>query len=788
MWSALTRAARILSRRPIFAAVSILALALGIGLNTACYSLVRAVLLKPLPYSDPARLTYIWETHPRFPVMAVAYPDYLDWKRATALEGIAAYTIQTMNRGILLGQGTPVPVQAVMASHELFPLLGIRPLLGRALSSADEREKGSVAVISEKLWRTRFGANPAVIGQAIRLEQSVLTVVGVVEDRYAFPAWADLWMPLSLLEPQLQSSRKFHTVEVVARLKPEISPATAQQELEQMMANLAAEHPGTNGNESATLVPLQAYLTDSVHDALLLVWGAVGLVLLIIAVNVAHLVLARTDGRARELAIRVALGATRRQIAHVLLTENLLLAVCGAAAGLGLAVLLLPAASNYAAARLPRFEPLTLDANIAAFSLLAAVATAILFSIPALWMAFRARITTTRGPLGRILIGVEIALAFLVLSGAGLLVRSFDRLLAVDPGFQTSELTAINVLLPRPAYDWDKSRLWFEQRLAPRVRSLPGVRAVANGNVLPLTLPGTDQVHRFATRFGVPGESYKEGAYPVAQIRWVSQDYFRAMGIPLRSGRLLTESDFNLPRYVISETLARRYFPGQDAAGKQLVLGVADPKQTPVEIVGVVADVRDLSLELPPEPVIYSLNTSMQFALLVDGTGVNTEAIAAAVRELEPDALIERAGPFREVIRESLTRRTFALQLMTGFAAIAALLAALGIFGVVSYTAGRRMKEFGLRMALGARPADVRRLILRETGIVVAAGLAAGAIGSYWLAPMGRSLLYGVEPSDPLAFTASAAGMLLTSMIAAWLPAWKAARLDPSAALREEEG
>jgi putative ABC transport system permease protein len=696
-----------------------------------------------------------------------------------------------MNRGILLGQGTPFPVQTAMASHELFPLLGIKPFVGRAFTAYEEHEKKRVAILSERLWRDHYGADPGIVGRSVRLEQTVFTVVGVVEDRWAFPAWADLWMPLSLLEPELPGTRKYHPLEVIARLRKEVSEGTAQEELRSLMGTLAEQFPATNGGESAMLIPMQNYLTGPLRGALLLVWAAVSLVLLMVSVNVAHLVLARTAGRERELAIRVALGATRAHIGRLLLTENLLLAACGGTAGVGLAALLMPAASRYASSQLPRFERLTLDSNIAAFSFFISLITMVIFCLPALWSSLRPSIrpameAARRTGIYRVLIVAEVALAFVVLGGAGLLMGSFERLMAVDPGFETSGRIVMQVILPQPAYDWDKSQRWFEQRLAPRMRSIPGVRSVANSNLLPLSLPNSDQIHRFATRFGVPGETYADGVFPVAQTRWVSEDYFRTMGIRLMRGRLLTEADRGLQRYVVNETLARRYFRGQDVVGKQIIFGVADPRQVAVQIVGVVKDVRDLSLELPPEPTIYSLNTSMQFALLVDGTGIKTEALVATVRELEPDAVVERAGSMEHVIGDSLARRRFSLTLMTAFGTIAVLLASLGVFGVVSYAAGRRVREFGLRMALGARPCDVRRLILAETAAIAAVGVIAGASLSQVLVPLSRSLLYDTQPWDPLAWVTSASVLFASSLIASWIPARRASRLDPSTALRSE--
>ncbi len=778
---------RSLSRNRGFAAAAILTIALGIGLNTAVYGLVRAVLLDPLPFRDPASLVYVWESNPQFRVMAVAAPDYRDWKKARSFESLAAYTIQTMNQGILFTGERPVRVQAVMASHELFPMLGASPVMGRAFSEEEERSAKPVALIGERLWRNEFQADPAILGRAVRLEQTVFTVIGVVSGRGAFPAWADFWMPLSFLERELEMSRKFHPLEVVGRLRPGLSEEVAGQELQSIMRSLAERYPATNGGESASVVPMQSYLVAPLRGALLLAWAAVGMVLLIVCVNVAHLVLARAAGRRRELAIRMALGATRRRIAGLLVTENAVLALLGGVLGIGLAASITPLAARHAAARVPLAGDIVFDSGIALFGCLLAFLSMILFCVPVLGQALRpAMESTARSRMGRVLVALEIAMAFVVLTGAALLVRSFGRLVAVDPGFETGGVVAIDVTLPRPAYDWEKSRQWFDQQLAPRLRAMPGVEAVATGNLMPLTLPGTDQIHRFATRFGVPGEIYSEGRYPIAQVRWGTEDYFRTLGIRLVRGRFLTEADRGQPRNLINETLARRYFPGQDPVGRQLVFGVADPKQSRAEIVGVVADVRDLSLELEPEPSIYSLGMSMNFALLVRGTGVQADAAAAAVRAAEPDAVTGRAGSLAAIERASLERRRLALLLIGSFAAIAALLAAIGIYGVVSYTTGRRVREIAVRMALGATGGRVRSMIVRETFRLAMAGLAAGAAIGLLLAPLAGPLLYEVPPYDPAAWAGAAILLLAMALLAVWVPASGAARLEPSTALRRE--
>lgn len=784
------RTLRILFRYPGFAAAAVASIALGIGLNTTVYSLVRMVLLQPLPYRDAERLVYVWETHARFTTMAVAAPDYQDWKQARSFERIAAYTIQTMNRGILLGEGEPLQVQAVMASHELLPMLGVQPLLGRLFTGEEDAGQKPVALLSERLWRSRFHADANIVGRTVRLEQTPFTVVGIIPGRTAFPAWADFWMPLSFLEPELRATRKFHPLEIAARLAPGVSVEGAQQEMQGIMRGLAERYPATNGGEGASVLPMQSYLVAPVRGALLLVWLAVALVLLIVCVNVAHLVLARATVRGRELAIRAALGASRWDLARVLIAENAVIAVLGGALGLALAALLTPIAARFANVYVPRGGEVAFDAGVLGYGLIAAVVCLALFCVPAIGSVLRASLRgafqSNRGVgMGRVLIAAEVALAFVVMAGALLVVRSFGKLMAVEPGFDANRVMAMNVTLPRPAYDWEGSQRLFDQQIAPRLRALPGVEFVGAGNVMPLTLPGADQIHRFATRFGLPGETYEEGRYPIAQARWGTEDYFRSLGIRLVSGRFLEEADRGKPRQMINETLAKRYFPDQDPVGKRILMGVTDSKPSAIEIVGVVSDVRDLNLELPPEPTLYSLALSMSFALLVRGD-VPAERVAAVVREAEPSAAIENAGSLAAILSRSLERRRASMWMLAAFAMLAALLAAVGIYGVVSYAVGRRVREFGVRLALGARPREVLGLILKETVTLAVSGLAAGALLCAALAPMAEALLFGVAPYDPVAWGAGALVLLGAGVAAAWIPARRAAGLDPAACLRSE--
>jgi predicted permease len=770
-------AVRSLRRRPAFAFAAILTVALGVGANTALFGVIYSVLIQPLPFRDPGKLVRIWETHPALPQLQVTAPDFRDWRnQARSFDAMAAHTLSAMNTATLLGQGEPEIVHGAMATSNLFPTMGVQPIVGRNFSDAEERAKQPVAVISESLWRRKFAADPAIAGKQIRLDKESFTVVGVVSQRQSFPEWADFWMPLSLLEPDLQDRRKYHPLEVMARLKPGVTVEQAQGEIQSIAHNLSQSYPDTNQTIGAYVIPLAREMTRDVRPSLLLAWAAVGLVLLMACANLAHLFMARILERRDELAIREALGASSSRLIRQLLTESLLLAIIGGAIGLVIAI---------GASRVLPFQPSMWQAPVWLYTIGISLVAAILFGLPSCWHVLRDRnrlapssrsIARGRSRVGSVLLAGEIAMAFLVLAGAALLARNLAALLSEPPGFQAERVLEIPNL-PLGGH-WDK--------LAPALRGLPGVQQVAAVNSAPMSL-GSSEHSRFATRFGIQGRVFDSGSFPVAQIRWGTPEYLRVLGIPLRRGRWLTESEADQDRVLINETLARRFFPNQDPVGQHLILGVMDPKQFPNEIAGVVGDVRDLGLDQEVEPTFYSVSTSPVMTLLVK-TGADPLQFATAVREaiqsVDPGIPISKIQPLAQNVADSLARRRFALTLLGIFGAMAALLTAAGVYGLLAYSVNSRLREFGVRSAVGASRWDLVAMILGEAATLMAPGLAAGLILALAFSSVMKSFVYRVSPLDPWSLASAAGFLVLLTLISAWIPARRASAVDLATALR----
>ena len=766
---------RSLRRRPAFALAAILTIALGVGANTALFAVIYTVLLQPLPFRDPGKLVRIWETHPALPQLQVTAPDFRDWRSQThSFDALAAHTLSAMNTATLLGQGQPEMVHGTMATSNLFPTMGIQPILGRNFSDAEERARQQVAVISESLWRGKFAADPAIVGRQIRLDKQSFTVVGVLSQRQGFPEWADFWMPMSLLEPDLQNRRKFHPLEVVARLKPGVTVEQAQSEIQSIARRLAQTYPETNATVGAYVILLAREMTRDVRPSLLLAWAAVGLVLLMACANLAHLFLARMLERREEMAIREALGAGSGHLIRQVLTESLLLAGVGGAASVVLAV----GARQILGSG--EFQgPVWLYA--AAISIVAGV----LFGLPACWHVLRERRSLTastrsvvsgRSRLGFLLLAGQVAMAFLVLAGAALLARNFAALLQEKPGFESAHVLEIpNLPL---GGNWD--------RLRAALGRLPGVQDVAAVNSAPMSL-GPSEHSRFATRFGIQGRTFDSGSFPVAQIRWSTPDYFRALGIPLRSGRWLTDSAADQDRILINETLARRFFANQNPVGQHLILGVMDPKQNSSEIVGVVGDVRDLGPDQEIDPMFYTISTSPVMTLLIQTESDPMQfapAVRAAIQAVDPEMPISKIQPLAQNLTDSLARRRYALTLLGIFGALGALLTAAGVYGLLAYSVNARVREFGVRGALGATRRDLVAMILREAAILLAPGLAGGMVLALAFSSVMKSFVYRLSPLDPWSLASAAVFLFLLTMLSAWIPARRAAAVDPAHALR----
>jgi predicted permease len=785
-------AMRSLWRRPVFALSAIFTLALGVGANTAMFGIIHSVLLEPLPFRDPGRLMQIWETHPALPQLQVTAPDFRDFRdRSSSFQQMAAYTLSAMNTATLLGQGEPAVVHATMAGSNLFAAMGIEPMAGRAFTDTEERSHQKVALLSESLWRRKFGANPAVIGRSVRLEKDAFTVVGIVPQRQAFPEWADLWIPLSLLEPELADRRKYHPLEVIARLRPGVAPEQAEHEIRAIARQLAQAYPDTNATVGAYAIPLAQEATAGVRPALLLAWAAVGLVLLMACANVAHLFLARSMERHGEMAIRAALGAGPWQLIRSSLSEALPIAAIGGAAGIAAAALSVRLAGNW----IPRFVWPGFTAPVGLFAIAITAMAVVLFGLPAAWQAARSRarflaggrsVVRGRSPLGAALIAGEVALALLVLDGVALLTRNFAALLRTDPGFRAERVWTVPNLPLRA--DWDQAAAFFRTQLRPALLRVPGVVDVAAANTAPLSLAPTEH-SRFATRFGIQGRVFDSGSYPVAQNRWITPEYFRVLGIPLRQGRWLTENDRNRNYVMVNGTLARRFFPQGDAVGKQILLGVMDPKPVSSEIVGVVGDVHEMGLDQEVEPTLYGVNTGPVATLLVKTASASPEAarvLRDAIHAVDSDIPVTRIQPLAQNVADSLARRKLALVLLAIFGGMAAFLTAAGVYGLMAHSVSARLREFGVRAALGAAPLQLVGLILREALLLTVPGVAAGAILVLSCTRLMQSFVYRISPADPISMACDAAFVLLLACLAAWHPASRAAATDPAVALRSE--
>ena len=793
---------RVLLRSPGFTLVSIAALALGIGANTAIFSVVNAVLLHPLPYSDPERLIALSETHPQIPKLEATIPDFLDWQSQNrSFDAVAAYTFKGFKDFVLTGMGEPEQLQGTLTTGNLFKLLGVSPAIGRTFAP-DEEKAGHdhVALISHGLWQRRFGSDSNVAGKTIQLNGESFSIIGVMGDKQ-FPLGADVWIPLSTISPENTATRKFHTVAVIGRLKPETTLQAATADIASINEQLQRDYPATNKRIGVSLEPFREQFVGNLRTALFVLLGSVGLVLLIACANIANLLLSRAATRSKETAIRTALGASRSRLIRQFLTESILLALAGSIGGLFLAVWAIPlirsAMPDVTAIQFPGMDQFGVDLRVLSFTLIIGLVTGVLFGIVPAFQASKTDInenlkqegrnsaTATRKGARNVLIIAEVALALVVLAGAGLLLRTFQHLMHVDPGFRTDHLLTVQLALPDSKYSTPESLSGFYQQLFTRIHGLAGIKAIAAINAVPLT-PSHNQ-----TRFAVEGQPSPEaGQYPVAQIRGISPDYFEVMGIRLTSGRNITEADVrdvNNNSFVINQTLARQFFPGEDPVGKKLLLGVLTPKPTQFRIIGVVADVKDLGVDAPVEPEIYSPGVGNNATILVR-TETDPNSLAAAVRKevlaVDNDQPVFQTRSIDEILSASLARRSFSAMLLSIFSLLALFLAAIGIYGVMAYSVTQRTREIGLRVALGARSGSILSMVLRQGMRPVLIGLASGLVGALLLTNMLSSLLYGVSANDPMTFAGVSALLSAISFLAICVPAIRACRIDPMAALR----
>jgi putative ABC transport system permease protein len=795
---------RVLCKGPGFTAVAILTLALGIGANTAVYSIVDAVLLRSLPFRDAGRLVAISETHPSIPEIGASGADFGDWQtQSHSFEGLAAYDTTSFAHATLMVHGEPQEIHGAIISHNLFPLLGIVPAMGRNfLSKEDELGSAPVVILSGEMWKTRFGADPNVLGQSLIINDRTYTIVGILRPGLRFPQDSDMWVPLGNLDKDDRTNRFYHPLFVIGRLGPKVSVSDARAEMDGIAVRLASVYPQTNHGFGVKVQPLLEKYVSGLRTALMVLWAAVGLVLLIACANVAGLLLARAASREGEMAVRRALGASRARLISQGLAESMLLGLLGGLFGLVLAGVTMPLLSasllGVTGAPILRLHEIRIDSRVLAATLGVSICSGILFGIlPAIRVSRGDASTVLRSgghtsPAARrilahrVAVAGEIALAFVVLISAGLLVRSLQQLIATSPGFRVDHLLTMRTSLENDKYSSRQAIVGFYQRLLPNLRALPGVEAVGTIDQTPLI--ANTGVTRFLVDGGMP---VRPGDYPVANFRQVSPGYFQTMEIPLLRGRALEESDLTRqdPVLVINSTLAEQFFPGQNPVGRKLLLGVATGKPIDIPIVGVVGDVRDLSIDSPAPAEMYFAGFA-EASTLVVRSQADPSSMAATVRNavlaVDPSQPVFELQTGRQLVDDSIARQRFAATLLGLFSALALILATGGIYGVTSYAVAERTREIGVRVALGAQPSDVLRLVVCQEMLAAVLGIAIGIAAAVVATRLLSSLLYRVATTDPVTYGGVCLALGGAAFFACYIPARRATRVDPMVALRYE--
>jgi predicted permease len=800
---------RTLANNPGFTAVAVLTLALGIGANTAIFSVVESVLLRPLPYPQPENLVQIWNTYlPQIPQIGLSPGDYADWREQNASFSEMGGYVQITQGFNLTGEGEPQRVLTSYATASLFPMLGVRVVAGRWFVPEEDRAGGApVVMLGHRLWQSRFGGDPGVIGRSITLDNQRYTVVGILPAGFQLLRWPDLWMPMGQFGDDL-TEHVHHGMSTIARLKPGVSLAQAQDEIERLHQRETEKYPDSHKHFGVLVQKLQDPAAEKLRSTLLLLFGAVGLVLLIACVNIANLLLVRNAAREREVAVRTALGASPWRLIRQLLTESTLLSMLGGAVGLLFAVGGLRALMAFVPADLGILHETGVNIWVLGFTIVVCLATGV---VCGLLPALRTLKTNLAGVLKQgskgasasghhrthnLLVVSEIAMALVPLIGAGLLLRSFQRVLEVDPGFRVDHILTMEIEQPALSLAQvsqlsqdeqiklaQKQSLQFEQ-IAGQIRALPGVKEASGIDDLPLS-----NEFRQASRFVIDGQpAVAAGARPIAQFRTVSLSYFSTLAIPLRSGRFFTEDDWKQQNTVINETMAHRYWPQGDALGKRINLCSLDPKPCWSTIIGIAGNVHQFGLDAEPTYDVYFTGGWTPF--LVIRTVSDPVSIAAAVIEVvhrvDSNLPVTHVTTMDGLLSDSVSPRRFSAVLIGIFAALALLLAAVGIYGVMSYTVSQRTQEIGVRMALGAQMGNVRRMILGHTLKLTLIGVGLGLAGAFVVARFLASLVFGVGTYDAATFLGVALLLIAVALAASYIPARRAMRVDPIVALRYE--
>ncbi|HSF22798.1 MAG TPA: ABC transporter permease [Blastocatellia bacterium] len=782
-----------------FTVAAIVALALGIGANTAIFSVVNAVLLRPLQFEQSDQLVMVWEKRMQLGRIrnVVSPPDFNDWRaQNNVFEDMAAFSGQGFN---LATSGEPERVQGAGVSPGLFSILRAQPRLGRLFGSDEDKPNSDpVVIISSGLWQRRFGSDPEIAGKTVKLNDKTYTIVGVMAADFIFPnRESEVWVPL-MLSPEDANNRGGHSLRVIARLRPAVTLQQARTEMDSIAAQLEQQYPTPNTGHGANVFPLYEEVVADVRPALLILLGAVAFVLLIACANVANLLFARSAARTREIAIRAALGARRSRIVRQLLTESVLLAVTGGIFGVLLALWGLDLLLAVGGDSIPRVKEIKLDVWALGFSLLISIATGLIFGlVPALQSskpdlndALKEGSRSAGGSIRRnktrsLFVIAEVAICLVLLIGAGLMIKSFARLLNVSPGFNPENVLAVNVALSGSSYRDGAGISNFYQQALERLSSLPGIQSAAGVTALPMSGGFGSRYFRIEGRPPQPaGQGFN------ANVNLTTPGYFKTMHIPLVDGRDFDERDvMKAPDAVIvNQEMARRYWPDENPIGQRLAVGDG-PWRT---VVGVVGDVKQSGLDIETRPEMFwpYYQTPVPFATFVVRTGGDPEAMTSAVRgamqEVDKDLPVYNIKTVADVISESVAPRRLNMLLLAIFASLALVLAAVGIYGVISYSVSQRTREIGIRMALGASHSNVLRLVVGEGMILALIGVGIGIIASFFLTRLMSSLLFGVSATDALTFSLVPVLLAGVALAASFIPARRAAKVDPMIALRYE--
>jgi putative ABC transport system permease protein len=800
LWQDLRFGLRMLVKSPGFTAVAVLSLALGIGANTAIFSLVNAVLLRPLPFSDPDRLVMVWEDAGwiGFPRNTPAVANYVDWKTQNhVFEDMSALSWRSFN---LIGDGDPEKIDAQAVSANFFSLLGVKPILGRTfLQEEDQPGANKVALVSYSLWQQRLGSDPNPVGRELLLDGQKYSVIGVMPRDFQFLGRdVNLWVPIAFSNAEW-ANRGSHYLTVFARLKPGVSVQQANSDIVTITQRIAQDHPREASNLKAFVLPLREQLAGRVSRALIVLLVAVACVLLIACANIANLTLARAAARNKEIALRTALGAGRWRIIRQLLTESVLLAGVGAAFGLLLGYWSLAFLKKMVPDQMAAITNLEINPQVLIYTLLISLAAGVLFGLAPAWQATRLDLnealkqggrsgSVRNSGLRRVFVVAEVALALMLLIGAGLMIRTMIRLQGLEIGFEPENVLTMRTSMPRQKYAELPKRAAFYQQVLERVKTLPGVTAAAYTTSPPLVWRG-----------GTNGISV-EGRPPAAMDsnhRQISPDYFRAMGIPLREGRLFNEYDKPDTQSVaiINETMARQFWGGEPALGKRFKIGGYDSPRPWTTVVGIVGDVRQMGLDVPIKAEMYfpAQQIDMFWAsptyLVVKTASDPTGFVAGLRREvwaIDKDQPISNVKLMDEILADEVSSRQMQMVLFAAFAALALLLASLGIYGVLSYNVTQRTSEIGIRLALGAQPRDVWRMVASDGMRLATLGIGIGLGAAFALTRVMASLLFNVSATDPMTFVAVPLVLFGVSLFACYLPARRATKVDPLVALRYE--